>query len=248
MEENAPGSLEYILRIGQEHRELLGQVRHWDNLKIALHEGAYWLKGLTARQVASPGIKSIPYKEIFYLKDNKLFPEGSRLPVQRMPLSLLWTPVDRGLPLKLPMPNHNFFGLKETIGISIVPSLKEEQAVALLVTAAGLRKYIETAPAIRLKPLTWVIVGKDRAMIFGSPLLPMEGQAFWKKGSFLFPAGFDLEFPVLSMQLENKMELQGGLIVWEKDSTCFRVEKEAIKQLSIASFRRSVKQAGSATA
>jgi hypothetical protein len=247
MAEDTPGSLEYILRIGQEHRDLLSQVRHWDKLKIALHEGSYWIKELTARQVASPEIKSIPYKQIFYLKGNKLFPEGSRLPVQRMPLSLLWAPIDRGLPVKLPMPNHNFFGLKETVGISIVPSAKEEQAVALMVTAADLRMYMETAPAVRLQPLSWVIIGKDKAMIFGSPLLPMQGQAFWKKGSFLFPAGFDLEFPVLSAQLENKMDPQGDLIVWEKDSTCFRVEKAAIKKLSIASFRRSVKPQGSVT-
>src|ERR1035437_2347122 len=101
MAENPSEYLTYVLAIEKKHEDFLGQIRHWSNLKIATNEGTLWIKNLTQKQIGSLEIKSIPFAQIYVLNENLLFPLGSNLPSLKLP-SLLWTLINRGLPISLP--------------------------------------------------------------------------------------------------------------------------------------------------
>src|SRR5688572_20218731 len=195
--------INYFISIEKEHLDFLGEIRHWQNIKIGFEEALVWLKDLTHSQVDAIEVKCIPFKQLYYSKGAKLFRQGSLLPERNIP-PLLWTAIDRGLPVKLPSFNHNYFGITEKIAIKIIASSEEAEAYALLTSMQSLGSYLETASAIRLKNLQWSIIN-DQAMIFGVPLLPVNGTVYWRNAHFLFPAGYNLELHTLLPVLNNML-------------------------------------------
>ena len=204
MAEDPSNDVTWLLEIEQQHLDYLGPVRHWGQLRMAASPDCYWISGLTADQLESPEIKSIPFKHLYFEKDQLLFHRGGLVPVKKLPELLVWTPLERGLPLDLPSFNHNYFGITEKLKLRLVPSGKEEEPAALLTSIAILRNYILTAPAVRLRRLLWVILD-DQALILGHPLLPLPGDSFWQKGDVLLPAGLDWEWPVLEPTLNREL-------------------------------------------
>lgn len=226
-----------LLKINNQHKELLASIRSWDNLKVAFDSNDIWIKDFTISQVDSSEIHQIPFAVIYVLKENLLFAKGSLLPSQKLPSGLLWTPILRAFPLLLPSFNHNFFGINETVSISIIASKKEREAFVLVTSIDEAKKYITTAPEIRLQQIQWVLID-SKVVFFGTPLLPIQGETYWKNNDFLLPSGFDFEFPVLSSLLQNKINpSQENWIFWQKNATFITVSKEDLKPLSISSFR-----------
>lgn len=234
--------LNYFLCIAAEHAHYLAAIRHWNNLKIAFDEKVVWIKELSAVQADTVEVKSIPYKELYYASGHKLFLKGSLLPERNIP-SLLWTPIERGLPVKLPAFNHNFFGIHSKAIVGLIPSDEEKEAHGLIVDLSTLQTYIETAPAIRLKGLHWAIIDNKQAIILGNPLLPLQGQVFWQMDDFLLPAGYRLELPVLAGTLNDILNANNDhWIVWNTDSSYWKIHKQALRPLSISSARASIQQ------
>lgn len=229
----------YFLSLPLQHKDFLGEIRHWGNLKIGFEDDLIWIKDLNLVQIDSVEVKSIPYKEIYYASGDKLFLKGSLLPSRRIP-SLLWSPIHRGLSLELPRSNHNYFRVASKANVRIVTSAVEKESYGLLVAIDELQKFIETAPSIRLKNLRWVIVD-NKALILGNPLLPLNGDVFWKRDNFLLPSGFDLELPILTStiaELINKE--QDHWIVWNKEGSYYAIDKRLFSPLSISSFRLTI--------
>jgi len=239
MAEDPFNDVTWLLEIEQQHLDYLAPIRHWEQLKMAASPGRYWISGLTTDQLESQEIKSIPFKHLYFEKGQLLFPRGGLLPVKKLPELLAWAPLEKGLPLDLPSFNHNYFGITEKLTMRLVPSGKEEEPVALLTSIDILRSYILTAPAVRLKPLAWVMLD-DQPLISGRPLLPLPGDSFWQRGEFLLPAGLDWEWPVLEPVLNRELNPDGDhLLLWDKDGLCTRIEKTGWRRLSISSFRLS---------
>ncbi|AWH86616.1 hypothetical protein HYN59_16530 [Flavobacterium album] len=228
---------DHLLEIPAAHKELLGQIRHWDNLKAAFDERSLWVKDITPEQAESAIIKGLPYSRVYYAKDGLLFLKGSLLPVRKMPHNLLWSPLTYALPVKLPLFNHNYFGISQKIGIRIVPSQKEQPVYAVLAERTAAGDYINTAPKVRLAGLQWVGVN-DEVLIAGTPLLPVAGASYWMYNDFLLPAGFDFELPLLAKKLMQQIDPGNSMmILWHKDNSYIPIEKEAFMPLSISSFR-----------
>lgn len=243
---NSPGGVIFFLSIPIEQKHHLGTIRHWPNLKTGTEEGLVWVKGLDSFQVDSVEIKSIPYKNLYYQSGEKLFVKGSLLPDRNLP-NILWSPIERGLPVDLPGMNHNFFGVNQKLHIKITVSENEVAGFGLLVSLTDLKKYIETAAATRLKNLSWCIVN-DKALILGSPLLPLQGEVYWRRDDFLLPVGFDLELPTLAAVINGMIDPgKNRWVIWGKDGSYFNVEKLVFTELSISSFRLSMKKNGTAT-
>jgi hypothetical protein len=242
MATNTENHINYILEIDKQHLNYLGQIRHWNNLKIAKDGNEYWIKDITEIQLNSLEIKSIPFVRIYKLVQQKLFPLESLLPTKKIPSSLLWTPLEKGLPLTLPSYNFNFFGLEQVVSTQIIPSEHEYEAVALLVPIKDLSAYINTAPSIRFKSLNWVII-EDNALILGTPLLPIQGKTFWKRGDALLPTGYDFEFHLLSELINNQINPENKYwSLWNEQSDYFLIDKTLFQPLSLSSFRLSISQ------
>lgn len=242
MAQNAANDITYYLVIDETHKSDLAHIRHWNNLKVAFEENRIWVKGITEVQVQSPEIKTIPYKSLFYEQAGKLHLLHHLLPHSNIP-ALLWTPIDRALPVQLPRFNHHYFGIHEKAPVHLVPSETEEPVCAVVVSLKDLAPYIETAPAIRLQPLQWVVINNQTAFITGTPLLPLNGTTYWKRGHFLLPAGYDFNVPLLTNALNQKLNPENKYwIAWETDNTCFQINKEDLQPLSLGSFRITCKQ------
>lgn len=234
-------SVVYYLSLPQQHLELLGSIRNWENVKIAFEDDTVWIKDLDSIQLDSIEIKSIPYKHIFYARENKLFPKDSILPARNIP-SLLWSPVNRGIPVELPALNHNYFEIQEKVAFTFIESSKEEPPFAMITSLVALEQYLDTAPAIRIQNLLWVIVGEN-ALLIGSPLLPLQGEVYWRNDSFLIPAGWEMEYPVLAPTMNRLINPNDDhWIVWSADGNYSVIPLQSFASLSLSSFRLSKKQ------
>jgi len=231
-----------LFEIDKSHKEVLGSIRHWENVKIAFTDTAIWLKDFTLEQSNSADLQQLPHLVSYEVKDNLLFLRGSLLPTKKVPSALLWSPIMRALPVELPGLNHNFFGINEKVAVQIVKSEIEKEAFALLTSIATAKEYIETAPEVRLKNLEWIVL-EDKVLLFGTPLLPIKGVAFWKNKNAFLPTGFDYELPILSAIIDKKINSDGqNYVLWQSDSSCVLISKNSVKPLSIGSFRKTFNQ------
>lgn len=227
----------YFLEIDAAHKELLGHIRHWDTLKGALSGSTLWIKGIMPAEADSIAIQAIPYIKLYYQKEGLLFAKGSLLPAKKLPSALLWSPLNTMLPAALPPLNHNYFGISQKVDVKLVQSAMEQEPVALLVTKDEAAAYIESAPKVRLQRLLWAGID-DKVVLVGTPLLPVAGKAFWQQENMLLPAGYALELPVLAKAMKKMLDPKGEhVILWQQDGRYVLVPTDALKPLSISSFR-----------
>jgi len=239
MEKNISNNIVYYLSIEKKYEIYLGGIRHWNNLKMATDNELVWIKDLSEIQLNLIEIKSIPYTKLYYNIGNKLFLKNSKLPERNVP-SLLWTPIDRALQVQMPSYNQNYFGLNETTNVQLITIENEQPSFGLLVAINLLQKYIETAPAVRLLHLTWVIIENNKALILGVPILPIQGNTYWRINNMLIPSGFGLELPILENIVEDQLnKMNDNWIVWNRNSTYTLIGKTKFKPLSISSFKKS---------
>jgi hypothetical protein len=232
---------DHFVQIETIHKEYLGQIRHWDNLKVATEANFIWIKNFTELQLGSNELQSIPFTRTYISKSNLLFPKGSLLPLKKMP-NLLWTPIERALSIDLPSFNHNFFGINQSVDIKLNATETEQKASILFISTSLASNFILGASAIRLKALNWVLIDAESALIFGEPMLPINGRAFWQKGNFIFPVGLHLEFPLLEKIIEKKLNLFSGQLIWwtSEENYCL-INKSNLKPLTIASWKQTLK-------
>jgi len=99
---------------------------------------------------------------------------------------------------------------------------------------------MQTAPAVRLEPLSWVIAD-DQALVLGRPLLPLPGKSYWRRGNHLLPAGLDMEWTVLAETLDRQLNPDGNCwLLWDEDGSYLSVPGLGCRPLSISSFRLSM--------
>ncbi len=230
----------YYLSLPEKDQSLLGTIRHWEHLKISHHQGTIWIKGWSSSEITAKEVQCLPEKTIYRADQNYLYPIGHLLPQQRVP-NLLWTPIARGLPLEWPRQNHNFFGIPDRIKIQLIPSNDEQKPAAILLHLNLLTNYIESAPASRLKPLKWTLFNNNKALVLGRPTLPLPGKSYWQNQSFLLPAGWQLQYPILQAAIHQHINPNNdALILWTEQSNHTLIKKQDLQPLSISSFRKTI--------
>jgi len=227
-----------LLKVKKEHERYLGQIRHWEHLEIASDESDWWVRGITSDQTQSPAVRTLPFVELYTLKGNLLFPIGSLLPVSRLKADLSWHPIAQTLQVKRPKLNYNFFGIDESIEISLRPSNKEQATSALLLSTAALGNYAETSPAHRLKHLSWTLISEQQALVIGTPVLPLPGQTFWNCQSLYLPTGYELNFSLLVPALVKRLGLEvTQKLLLQVDAPSLVINEKSVLPLSISSVR-----------
>lgn len=228
--------LEYWLSVPQQFRQALYKLRKWPELKLATEGNLIWIQGFSEAEIESASTLEIPLIERYYLREARLYPVGKSLPARVAP-SLLWTPLERGLKVSLPPENFNYFGLRQSHRIVLVPSAEERQITATIVSLAALGTYLYAAPRVRTERLSWSVLGHYRAIVLGTPLLPVRGQDFYQIGSFLIPAGWAFQYPAMASVYERALGGSGEFwfLVNEENETS-KIRKSAFNQLSKGSF------------
>ncbi len=227
----------FLFEISKEYKEFLSTIRQWSNVRIAFTESSIWIKDFTDEQMKSPNLLQIPHLIRYKEKENLLFINDSLLPSKKVPSALLWSPIQKALPVELPDFNHNFFGIQQQIDLQIVPCEIEREAVAMLTSIQNLQAYVEQSPEARLKPLKWVLL-QEKAFVIGTPLLPIKGVVFWKMGNALLPTGFNFELPILKDEVDQKINPNSdNWILWQSNHSYLSVPKDTVQPLSISSLR-----------
>lgn len=230
----------FYLKINIDFMDSLYAIRTWQNLKIGIDGDNVWVKNFEQTQIHSNEVKAIPNKMLFYEKESKLFKINSLLPDCTLPI-VLWTPIERLLPVKLPTLNHHFFGIQEEITFSLQPSDAELEVEAMVTTIELLDDFIQTASEIRLEKINWTILNENKVLLLGSPILPLQGEVFWRNGDFLFPAGFRPSFSLLLDEIALKINPEReNVVLWNTDNSYSLIEKDVFTKLSISSFRLSL--------
>lgn len=243
MGENAENRLEFLLQYPAIHVQQLGHIRQWFNLKMSTHGQDIWIKGFTEEQIHSNEVLSLPHKTLFEQKQGQLYPLGSYLPQMRLPSGLLWSPISKALPVKIEKYNHNFFGLQQQVKLALQESTEEQESYALRVGVDKAASFIETASAMRLAGLKWLVINDREVLILGTPLLPIAGTTYWRSGNFLLPSGFSLNHSSLSSVLEKKLNPEAdSWILCESPFTYGLLKKTWFKPLGIASFRKTLQK------
>lgn len=239
MAEDLANNLTYLLEIDIAHKSFLGQIRHWRNLKVATESSTIWVKDFTNVQLQSVEFRSIPFGKVYVCQDNLLFPAGSLVPQKKVP-NLLWTPIERALPISLPNLNHNFFGVQQSIKIRLIPSVQEQIAKVMFATSQEVGLYVCKASSIRLRHLRWVQVDVDYVLVFGEPLLPIPGSCYWQVDDYLLPIGYQFEFPSLAKLVSAQISPKSSNWIWWRSEQSFSlVDKSAIQPLSVGSWKQT---------
>jgi len=232
---------EYYARIHKQYIETLATIRKWQNLKVATVEDFIWIGNFSQEQIESKEVRGLPNKEVFYCKNTTLYPLGSKLPFGHLP-SLLFTPIERALPITIESFNHNLFEINGEINIQLVQCDTEQDCSVMLVDIDALGKYIVQCPKVRMKNLKWVVLNKKEALLIGKPLLPLNGSVFWEHNSFIIPSGFMLNVGILQKVLQLKLDKdEEHYILWHPDASYSKISKDSFMPLSIGSYRQTQK-------
>ncbi len=228
---------EYRAELPLEAKDLLGNIRDWNNLQLAIDDGIIWLKGFTQEQISAPDIKQLPSLLLYELRDGLLFGKDALVPSKKMRSALLWSPLDKALRLTMPDFNHNYFGIHEQLRVHLIASDQEQDAFVLLVKIKDIESTIITTPKFKMKRLQWLVID-DMALVKGAPLLSFPGNTYWHKDDHLLPSGLDFEFKNLSILLQEKYNPeQENYLLWNADGSYVVVPKFAFTDLSLSSFR-----------
>ena len=236
MADHAGDHLDYWVAAPAAYAHALYPLRRWPNLKMATTHGMIWLRGLSEADIESVSVLSIPLINRYYLEGAYLYPVGKSLPALVAP-SLLWTDLKRGLQIKLPKENFNYFGVAQTHRISLIPSKVQRATTASIINLALLGAYLHTAPRVRVASLQWTVLDGERAMIVGSPLLPIQGQDYYHQACFLIPTGYKLRYE--RMASIYQAALGDGHEYWyilSESSDLSKLRKADFNSLSKGSF------------
>ena len=204
MEGDVRNSIEYWVSIDTKLEKSLFKLRDWSHLKIAREDSLTWIRGFIQSEIESPLLLSLPNLNRYYLAGAKLILYGRRLP-SRVEPNLLWTPIQRGLKVTLPSQNFNYFGLDQSYQISLIPSNHEMPSTVTIIDLTSLKNYVSSAPNIRLKNLNWTLLNEHKAIVWGSPILPLTSEDFYKKGCFIIPAGWKFKYDNMAAYYEETL-------------------------------------------
>lgn len=232
--------LTYYLQIDSSRIQDIAPLRNSPQLMAAVEKDQIWVSNLSKNQVESIEVKSLPFKRIYSCTSGKLYPLGSLLPERNLPV-LNWQPITRVLRINSPAFNHNFFGIEERIQMSLVSTEESQEATMMRTNVAVASDYIQVAPEIRLRGISWILLNEEEVLLSGTPMLPIPGEVFWRNQDHLIPCGYTFELPVLSGALGRFLNPSNqDWIIWNKDTSYFKVAKSAFHPLTIGSFRKTL--------
>ncbi len=238
MERDASNGVEHLIAVPDSSLNELYELRHWPSLQFSQEAGRLWIKGLTLDQLHAIEVKTLTGLKVYEVNDPFLHERGHILPDIPKP-RLKWRALESLLPVERPEYNFNYFGVEEELSIRLQRSTAGAPGSAHVVLLDHLEAYLSEAAAIRLKPLIWSIMG-SKALLMGTPLLPIPGDVYWHNGALFLPEGYDLELPILRDEIRKKIAPDGNKHVFiHTDGRYWLASASGFTALSRSSFKRS---------
>jgi hypothetical protein len=229
---------EYWVCIDKEYIDELGMIRHWQHIKYFEDDQSIWLRNLTSLDIRAHLLLKIPGIKIYTQKDNYLTLKGNLVPERKIPTDALWSPIDRALMLQIEEVDENIELKEKSIHYKLIPSNTEKESIGLLVDLNEVTDILEKTPMVRFENLSWTVIDKKFAFIYGTLLLPIKGQSFWLMDNFLLPSGYQMSNPLLAQSINEVIcyDEKSKVILFE-DNTYLKIKNEDWVPFNLASLR-----------
>jgi len=182
-----------------------------------------WVRGPELPEPLGRVLRILPARRFRAAADGVLFRPGRRVPAGRLPAGP-WTPLRTHLVPEAPpaaLPGEP----PGKIPLRLVRSGREAAAGLLVTPLAGWAAWALAAPLVRLRPLSFAVAADGRAAVAGSPLPPIPGVPFTRRGGIAVPCGLDLDPPVDAAVLGEVLGLEpGDVALFGEDGSWERVE------------------------
>lgn len=215
----------FIVVLNEKDRDALADIRLLQNVDVAVDASQIWLRSPLLNGGLDMEIRQLPLLETYILDGNELlYPLGGVTPIGKLK-PLKWQSLTDFIPIELPVSVMPAV-ISDTVGINIVPSSKEQKAVALSTTAEAWLAYVSTAPEARLKCLKFAVSDVNELLVVGEPLPSIEGKTYWMRHNIFLPSGFDFELPIVSELIYQKENLQNqAFLLFNTEGVHHRIEE-----------------------
>ena len=216
----------WAIRMARGDASALGTLRLSPGVEVAEDGAVLWIRGQRCDGTLYASILSLPAHDRFvWLEDNRLCRVGERIPSHKLP-DFPWRPLDQWIRVSLPPA-----GFATTLALTVPLKLLRggaEQAPGLLLTTLRIwANYVIQAPEIRLSSLRFAVDGRERVLIRGRPLPPIEGHQWVETDGIAIRAGF-CWVPAVSVEMvRRRFEVAPDtLILWHEDGSLERLHAE----------------------
>ena len=230
----------WIVRMPIADNGSLDALRLRPEIDVAEDGETLWLRMTLGEDSKSLSqlLRSLPGKHYHLRNACELIPFGRRTPDGSLPL-LPWTKLQDWLQIELP--TTQFSGqITGLVDLRLVRSAVERDARLLMTTIEAWQAYVESAPQIRLTPLSFAMNGKTHVLVRGIPLPPIPGQRFSFEGNIALPLGYRFEPDIDPEVVVERLELSNGdMAVFQQSGMWQHVRADEFVHATRAAARAS---------
>jgi hypothetical protein len=167
-----------------------------------------------------------------------LIPDRGTLPSAPAPAGP-WQPLREYLAIK-PLPARLPGRTAAAVPLALERSSREVPAEALLVSLTALKAWAEGASRLRLARLAFAAAADGRALVTGTPLPPVPGQACYRDDGLVLPCGWSLAAPLRAAWVRQALApAPGALVLIDPQAHVEIISQEAFVPLTLAALRRT---------
>ncbi len=235
---------EQVMVLAEADVELLGELRCFPQLVVALQGNRLWLRGIPVGGEDQHLFLRLPATERYLLGvDDLLFLPGSVTPIAYLP-SLHWKPIGDFIVPELPVAAYGG-SFSETIEAKLVSSSMEQKAIGMFCSLSDLQAWVDAAPEVRIKALKFAAEEDGEVLVMGEPLPTIPGRALWECEGLLLPAGYKLEYAMFARTIRQQLDPEGmDWLVFQADGGWERVPKANLIPATRSGIRQTMMSDG----
>jgi hypothetical protein len=229
-----------LARIPLQALPLLGTLRLHAGLRVSAQGSDAWLRWPAGDETVIARLHAIPGVQFFAERQDKWYPQRSRLPSYDLPATAPSTPLDQVLlPAELytQLPSS---GPVETCPVRLVPEERQQPTRALLCTLAVLERWADQAPSAQIERLEGAHM-ESEVLLLGDSLPHLPGNRRFWGDRLLLPLGAHVEPAVSEDALLEAWGATAGELVLFDGERAEIVPASALMPLSRASIRLAVR-------
>ena len=199
---------QWVVTLPTAEAAALGTLRLWPGLELAQLGETLWLRGGTLTQELRAALRPLPGLVGWKVMETRLCRWDKQVPEAILP-QLTWRPLSEMLTVSLPATSAAGLLMNRT-PLKLTRSAQEQSANVLLTNWETWTTWALTAPAIRVEKLRFAVEARGQAVIWGSPLPPLDGRFFSEQQGVAILCGWACEPALPAPLLREWLGLSSG--------------------------------------
>lgn len=228
-----------VLRMERRYAPTLGRVRSRADLSIGETAEHLWVRIESSTDEPLDGdLLSLPAVCFAVLEDGQLIERGLRVPLGHLPAAD-WVSIAEWMTIRIEAPALAAQA-PPPVRLQMEPSPDPQTTGVLVTSCEKWEQYVQTAPQIRLNPLSFAQNSDRQVVIRGTPLPPISGTYFVESDGVAVAAGWRWTPPVAANVVARLLQVAGeDLALLYADGTWERIGGEQFVPASRVAVRLS---------